>query len=189
MVMGFIIVCSKKHLLSRRVVIMITLVPYNKEWSLLFEQEKILLLNAMREWEINVEHIGSTAISNIHAKPVIDIMIGIKDLSIADMYLIEIISSLGYDYINDYEVAMPERRYFQKDLDNVRTHQIHLVEYDSSFWERHLLFRDYLRAHPNIAKHYESLKLDIAPKFTNTNQYASAKTEFIREIEKLARKN
>jgi GrpB-like predicted nucleotidyltransferase (UPF0157 family) len=166
---------------------MITLVPYNADWPVLFEQEKISLVNAMREWEIKVEHIGSTAIPNIHAKPVIDIMIGIQDLSIADTYLIKIIRSLGYDYINVYEVAMPERRYFQKDTDNVRTHQIHLVAWGSSFWERHLLFRDYLRTHPNIAKQYESLKLDIAPKFTDTNQYASAKTEFIREVEKLAR--
>jgi GrpB-like predicted nucleotidyltransferase (UPF0157 family) len=167
---------------------MITLVPYNTDWPLLFEQERILLVNAMKEWEISVEHIGSTAIPNIQAKPVIDIMIGVQDLSIADIFLIKIIRSLGYDYIDGYEVIMPERRYFQKDVDNIRTHQIHLVEYDSSFWERHLLFRDYLRTHPNIAKQYESLKLDISTKFIDTNQYASAKTKFIREVEKLARK-
>lgn len=165
---------------------MITLVPYNANWPLLFEQEKILLVNAMKEWKITVEHIGSTAIPKIRAKPVIDIMIGVQDLNIADIYLVKIIQSLGYDYIKDYETAMPERRYFQKNAGNLRTHQIHLVELNSNFWNRHLLFRDYLRINPNIAKQYESLKLDLASNFTDTNQYALAKTEFIREVEKLA---
>ncbi|MDQ5921412.1 MAG: hypothetical protein QG673_1470 [Pseudomonadota bacterium] len=165
---------------------MIILEPYNTAWPLLFEQEKILLLDATKEWEIIVEHIGSTAIPEIKAKPVIDIMIGVKDLTIADQYITKIIQSLGYDYISEYENNMPERRYFQKNNHNARTHQIHLVEYDSEFWLRHLLFRDYLRLHPNIAKEYESLKLDIAPKFTDSNQYAMAKNEFIRRIEKQA---
>ncbi len=140
----------------------------------------------MKKWKISVEHIGSTAIPKIQAKPIIDIMIGVQDLNIADIYLVKIIQSIGYTYIKGYETAMPDRRFFQKNVGNVRTHQIHLVELNSNFWIRHLLFRDYLRVHSNAAKQYEALKLDLASKFTDTNQYALAKTEFIREIEKLA---
>lgn len=166
---------------------MIVLLPYDTKWKIVFEQERSLLLNAMKEWIVIVEHIGSTAIPEIKAKPVIDIMIGVQDLKIADLHLVKIIQLCGYDYINNYEASMPERRYFQKIEHKVKTSQIHLVEYGSEFWVRHLLFRDYLRKHTNIAKEYESFKLELASKFTDTNQYALAKTKFIREIEKLAK--
>ena len=162
---------------------MIILESYNLNWPILYEQEKRLLLSAAAKWNIKVEHIGSTAIPKIYAKPVIDIMIGVSSLAIADQHLIALIQAIGYDYISEYEQNMPNRRYFEKNNNNIRTYQIHLVEYGSKFWLRHLLFRDYLRSHPNIAKEYEALKLDIAPRFTDSNQYSTAKNEFIRKIE------
>ena len=64
----------------------------------------------------------------------------------------------------------------------MRTHHIHLVEIQSDFWQRHLLFRDYLRTHPEDAKRYEQLKHSLAQRFTDTNEYAAAKTDFCQEI-------
>ena len=111
-------------------------------------------------------------------------MIGVSSLSVADQHLIEAYTALGYDYIAAYEQNMPQRRYFQKNnVNKVRTHQIHLVEHGSEFWRRHLLFRDYLRVNPAVAKAYAEHKLQLAPRYTDSNEYAMAKNDFIRAIE------
>ncbi len=166
---------------------MIVLEPYNPQWLFLYNKEKLLLLNVIRKLNPIIEHIGSTAISGIYAKPIIDIMIGLSELIKDEKYLINQITSLNYEYIKAYEEKMPYRRFFQKNnVHGIRTYHIHVVEYNSEFWRRHLLFRDYLKSHPEIAKKYEKLKLKLASQFTNHNEYAMAKTEFIREIEKQA---
>ena len=78
----------------------------------------------------------------------------------------------------------PFRRYFSKNNEaGKRTHQIHLVEIDSDWWERHILFRDYLRAHDSARDEYEKMKRELAPQYTTTNDYAEAKTEFIKAME------
>lgn len=168
---------------------LITLVPYTSTWALDFEKEKNLLQKQIGKWCAAIEHIGSTAIAGILAKPIIDIMIGVYSLSDADQYCIMPITNMGYAYIQEYEAFTPERRFFYKAKNETqRTHNIHLVELDSSWWERHLLFRDYLRSHPEIAKKYEELKIKLSNLYLDTNDYAGAKTPFIREIENQARK-
>jgi GrpB-like predicted nucleotidyltransferase (UPF0157 family) len=89
----------------------------------------------------------------------------------------------GYNYIQEFESNMPYRRYFQKNNSaSVRTHQIHLVEINSEFWERHLGFRNYLRTHKQDATRYEKLKQELAKRFTDTSKYATAKSDFCNEI-------
>lgn len=162
----------------------IYLAPYSEKWPVEFEKEKSRLLEILGKWVIAIEHVGSTAIPGICAKPVIDIMIGVQSLKEADEHCIAKIITLGYDYVQRYEETIPERRYLQKNSpQGVRTHQIHLVEMNSAWWKRHLLFRDYLREHPEVAKEYEALKKSLAIRHTDTNDYAQAKTVFIREIE------
>jgi GrpB-like predicted nucleotidyltransferase (UPF0157 family) len=166
---------------------MIILEPYNPSWLLLYNQEKELLLTVIKKLNPVIEHIGSTAIPDICAKPTIDIMIGVLELIKNEQYLINQITSLNYEYISAFEEHMPYRRFFQKNnAHGIRTYHIHLVEYNSEFWKRHLLFRDYLKSHPKIAKKYEKLKLKLVAQFTNRNEYAMAKTEFIKEVEKQA---
>ncbi|HLX54580.1 MAG TPA: GrpB family protein, partial [Aquella sp.] len=97
---------------------MIILEAYNAEWPVLFEREKALILSAAKAYNIMVEHIGSTAIPGIKAKPIIDIMVGVQNLAIADQYIVDLIQSLGYNYISEYEKNMPERRYFEKAHNN-----------------------------------------------------------------------
>jgi GrpB-like predicted nucleotidyltransferase (UPF0157 family) len=163
---------------------MIYLSSYSEQWPEEFEQEKKRLMQSIGTWTADIQHVGSTAVPGLSAKPVIDIMIGVKSLQEADLYCIEKIVELGYDYLAIYEKEAPERRYFQKNApDGRRTHQIHLVKIDSPWWKRHLLFRDYLLSHPEIAKEYEKLKQTLACQYTDTNEYAQAKTSFIRGIE------
>jgi GrpB-like predicted nucleotidyltransferase (UPF0157 family)/RimJ/RimL family protein N-acetyltransferase len=164
---------------------MITLLPYSTQWPALFQQEKAKLLEVLAPLEPKIEHIGSTAIPGIHAKPVIDILIGVEDVNSAA--LIPGIVSLGYRYQPLFEKEFPHRRYFQKDnLEGIRTHQIHVVRHPSCWWDKHLLFRDYLRAHPESAKAYEQHKIELAKTHETTLTYAIAKTDFCRTIDQKA---
>jgi len=166
---------------------MITLAPYNPAWSQLFAAEKATLKQAWGDIVLEIAHIGSTAIPGIYAKPVIDILVGVRDLNQFTHEHIKIIESLGYHYIPAYEEQLPYRRFFQKDDKNgQRSHQIHLVNCRSSWYQRHILFRDYLRKYPADAKAYEAHKLKLAAQYNDSNQYATAKNEFCRAIDKKA---
>ena len=164
----------------------ITLIDYDPSWPIQFEQEKKQLIRVLPS-EIIIKHIGSTSIPGLVAKTVFDIMIGVPSLEIADQQCIEVIKELGYTYVPEYEKHVPERRYFRKiNKEGISTHHIHLVKYDSAWWKRHIQFRDYLRQHPDAAQEYAELKKDLASKFSDTNEYANAKTEFVKQIEVLA---
>lgn len=113
-------------------------------------------------------------------------MIGVADESRLDV-LVPKIQDVGYQYISRYEEEMPYRRFFIKEEDDVRTHHIHAVVYKSTFWIRHLQFRDHLRAHPETAEEYGALKRRLAERdWQSVNDYADAKTDFIRRIEAAA---
>ncbi len=153
----------------------------------MFEEEKQLLQAVLGEGSSEVKHIGSTAVDGLAAKPIIDIMIGLPDFSVADK-LVPIIEALGYEYFKKYEDEMPYRRYFAKNSNGIRTHQIHIVEIGSEFWGRHLFFRDYLRQNPEIMNEYAALKKQLAEReWVDVNEYADAKSEFITGIENKAK--
>ena len=166
----------------------VTIVEYRPEWREMFEAEKSILQAALGEVPAKIEHVGSTAVTGLAAKPIIDITIGLEDFSIAD-HVVPKIEALAYEYIKKYEDVMPFRRFFTKELKGIRTHQIHMVEIGSEFWERHILFRDYLRENPVVASEYAALKKELAEReWTDVNEYADAKTEFIRKMENEARR-
>ena len=165
----------------------VPVVEYRPQWRGMFEEEKQLLRALLGEVSAKVEHIGSTAVNGLAAKPIIDIMVGLLDFSVADK-LVTRIEALGYEYIKKYEDEMPFRRFFVKNLSGIRTHQIHMVEIGSEFWARHLLFRDFLRQNPEVANRYAALKKQLAEReWGDVNEYADAKTEFIRSIENKAK--
>jgi GrpB-like predicted nucleotidyltransferase (UPF0157 family) len=162
----------------------IVIVDYDSCWPTMFDVERTRLHDAVGGWVCGIEHIGSTAVPRLAAKPVIDILVGVRALADADAHCIAPIVALGYEYIFEFEKFIPERRYFRRLTEEKNhIHHIHLVEKGSNFWQRHLLFRDYLRAHPDRASQYEALKRRLAPQFSDVNDYAKAKTEFIRAIE------
>lgn len=158
---------------------------YNPEWSKMFAKEK-QVLSAILPNPVRIEHIGSTSIEGLGAKPVIDIMIGLNDFSTVDT-LIPHIKSVAYNYVSEFESQMPYRRFFTKDSNGVRTHHIHMVEANTEFWHRHLAFRDYLRAHVVDKDAYYKLKKELfLLEWRDTSEYAQAKTFFIRNIEQKA---
>ena len=155
---------------------------YSPTWQTLFDEEFLHLSEVLDD--VVIEHIGSTSVKGLAAKPIIDIMIGVSSLENAHQY-IATICSLGYLYIPEYEIEMPERRYFKKiTIDDKHTHHIHLVEKDSAFWERHLYFRDRLRSDEMLRDNYAAVKYKLAEEFRDDRDgYTNAKTTFIMGIE------
>ena len=164
----------------------LTIVKYDSNWPLLFNQEKELILQTFQSEKVLVEHIGSTAIHGLSAKPTIDILIGIETLSIA-ADLIPLLGRLGYVYVPEFEADLPERRYFYKNRIIEDGVHIHMVEVGSRFWNRHIAFRNYLRVNKDAAFEYEDLKIHLANKYKfDRDCYTDAKTEFITRIETIA---
>ncbi len=161
----------------------VIVVPYDEAWPSLFEEERALIEGAIGPWVEEIEHVGSTAVPGLAAKPVIDIMVGVKSLDDSPV-LIEHLAGVGYEYVPEFERVLPFRRYFRKGRGGRRTHQIHLVERSNTeWWERHLMFRNYLRTHPETAREYGRLKDHLAERFRSDREaYTDAKTDFISEV-------
>jgi len=163
----------------------IVVAPYDQAWAGAFATEADAISAALSELPVSVEHIGSTAVAGLAAKPVIDILLIVPDLASLDERA-ERLTRLGY--VGRGEFGVPGRRFFQKTTAaGIRTHQIHAYADGADDIRRHLDFRDYLRAHPSVADAYASLKVRLAERFSaDVERYADAKTSFVRDVEHLA---
>ena len=163
----------------------VIIVDYNPDWPARYQAESARIFLAIEPWVAAIEHIGSTSVPGLGAKPIIDIMVGIHSLDDAS-HCIEPLRALGYQYHPEFEDSLPERRYFNRGPRDDHYH-LHMVELDGGFWERHLLFRDYLMSHPETAQEYERLKRELAAQYRDDRSgYTDAKTEFITSIEQKA---
>lgn len=140
------------------------LVEYDPEWARRFEEEKARILNSIGDKIVAVEHHGSTAVPGLSAKPTIDILIALRHLDDAKE-CIEPLKELGYEYRPLEETLTPGTRYFRKGPSGASTHHIRIVEMDTDLWKQYLLFRDYLRTHPDEAERYYELKKGLHSKF------------------------
>ena len=162
----------------------VEVVPYNPDWPQQFSQESARLQEIIGPNVVAMHHIGSTAIPGLSAKPTIDILIEVKSfeaLDVCDQDIIEI----GYQ--SKGENGVEGRRYFQK-LDGER-HLYHLHAFQAGHpeVERHLNFRDYLRAHKDEARAYQDLKVHLSGVFRYAApEYTSAKTGFINAVNQKA---
>jgi GrpB-like predicted nucleotidyltransferase (UPF0157 family) len=164
----------------------VIIVDYDPHWAELYEEERCLISGAIGPWLAGIEHIGSTSVPGLAAKPIIDIMVGVRTLDDA-RYCIEPLAALDYVYKPELEAGMPERRYFNKGPQGNHRH-LHVVEMDGDFWQKHLAFRDYLRTHPQTAAAYAALKRDLAARYVaDRDGYTDAKTEFIQSVVRVAR--
>jgi GrpB-like predicted nucleotidyltransferase (UPF0157 family)/predicted RNA-binding protein associated with RNAse of E/G family len=157
---------------------------YNPKWPVIYAREKDLILSVIAAKVVGIEHVGSTAVPGLGAKPIIDVMVGVQKLSDAKD-CVEPLKSVGYDYVPEYEKTIPERRYFRKGPEGIpnKHFHLHMVERDGDFWKRHLLFRDYLRCHRDVARKYHRLKKDLSQKYrSNREGYTEAKTSFIESV-------
>ncbi|WP_309732581.1 GrpB family protein [Chamaesiphon sp. OTE_75_metabat_556] len=163
----------------------VEVVPHNRHWQSLFTDESQQLSIACGDNAIAIHHIGSTAIETIYAKPIIDILIEVKDLNKVDDRNMAI-ESLGYIAMGEF--GIPCRRFFRKDDNSgIRTHHIHTFEVGLPQIARHLAFRDYLRSHPEAAQQYSQLKQKLAQQYpADIEGYMDGKAEFIKEIDNQA---
>lgn len=167
-------------------VIPIEVVPYDPRWPALFEAASREIHTVIGGYITGIEHIGSTAVPCLAAKPVIDILVGVRSLSDAPLFLPPL-APLGYTYVPEHEDIFPERRYLHRIADGQHTHHVHIVEPGSEFYRVQLLFRDYLRAHPRDAAAYASLKYQLAGQYhLDREAYTDGKSAFIQEILRLA---
>src|SRR5690554_2398481 len=150
---------------------------YQNEWPELFEDEKSVLLEKLRPWlKGSIEHVGNTAVPGLKAKPIIDIMVGVKDLENAEG-AIDILQNSGYCY---YPYKADVMHWFCKPTPHYRTHHLHLVPYDSSLWRERIKFRDILRIHGEVASEYEALKISLANELSDDREsYTEQKWPFI----------
>jgi GrpB-like predicted nucleotidyltransferase (UPF0157 family) len=160
----------------------VVIVEYDPRWPVLFQEERGRILKATGDLVIAIEHIGSTAVPHLGGKNIIDIMGGVRPLAAAER-CVEPLAGIGYEYVPEYNEIIPERRYFHKGPPEARVFHLHMVEYPSDFWTRHLLFRDWLRSHPEDAEEYSQLKRKLAARFGSDREgYTDAKTFFIESI-------
>ena len=166
----------------------IIIVEYDRHWVMLFQQEVTSIEEVLNTNLVTrIDHFGSTAVPNLAAKPIIDLLIGVKSLKRAKEIAVAPLASLGYAYWQNN--PDPRRMFFVKGLppNGPRTHHIHMVEPDSVLWER-LLFRDYLRQHPDEANKYARLKRRLARSFTHDREaYTRGKSEYIKSVMDKAR--
>jgi len=166
--------------LSRPVII----VGYDPQWPILYEEEKRRILRAIGHKVLTIEHIGSTAVPGLGAKPIIDIMAGVHQAADAEECL-PLLQSLGYNDVT-LQPGNPEWYYCLgkgKGHQEEHTYHLHLVKFMSEHWEKHLLFRDFLRTHPEVAQQYYELKKELVAKHgANREAYTEAKTSFIESV-------
>ena len=163
----------------------VEVVPHNPKWQGIFESESKQLALAFGDNSIAIHHIGSTSISTIYAKPIIDILVEVKDIEKVDNRNDEI-KLLGYEVMGEFGIV--GRRFFRKNnKDDIRTHHIHLFTAGSAQVIRHLAFRDYMRSHPDEAHEYSQLKQQLAQKYpSDIESYMDGKDGFIKEIDRKA---
>jgi len=163
----------------------VKVVPYNSEWPRMYQQEVVRLRNVLGHQIVSAHHIGSTAMPEMSAKPIIDILLEVKDISELDDYNDDMVK-LGY--IPKGEYGIPGRRYFSRDdSSGVRTHHIHAFQSGNNGLERHIAFRDYMIAHPEDAREYAQLKIKLAEDFQwDIDGYCDGKDSFVSEMEKKA---
>ena len=135
----------------------IVIADYDPRWATMYAEESARIQDVIGEWLVGIEHVGSTSVPGLAAKPVVDMMPGLRSLD-DSRHIVRPLQKLGYQYFPEHEDAMPERRYFARpagDKHRVRRRfHLHIVETTSAFWRRHLAFRDYLRTHPETAAEY-----------------------------------
>ncbi len=157
-------------------------IPHNPQWKQLFTQERTDLDQALGDQAIAIDHIGSTSIPDILAKPIIDILIEVASLDRLDESN-PAIESLGYEVMGEFGIET--RRYFRKsNPQGTRTHHIHAFAIGSPHLQRHLAFRDYLIAYPAKAQEYSQLKANlIANPSITLETYIAGKNAFIKQAE------
>ena len=148
-------------------------------WVELYIKESALVRTALAKWLVGLEHIGSTSIPNIKAKPILDMMVGINRLA-DGLACKEALEALGYSHASQIDI---ENDIVYTKGGAAWTHLLHVVEFGSRQWLCNLRFRDRLRNEPELAQEYEHLKEHLSQQFSNNRSaYTKAKADFIQSV-------
>ena len=168
----------------------VVIVDYTHRWPLIYEKERHHIVAVARHRVLSVEHIGSTAVVGLGAKPIIDIMLGVNGLPDAGE-LLSLLGKIGYEEAirqqGDSEWYYCLKKIAHEEDVWCRNFHLHLMKFRSETWRRHILFRDFLRNHSEVAQKYDKLKRMLAEKYgIDREGYTNAKTEFIVSVVKQA---
>lgn len=162
----------------------VTIAPYTDEWKKAFEAERELLQRVIGDLVVGIEHVGSTSIPGLAAKPIIDMAVFVQSLEVG-VECIAPLTSIGYEYKQD--AGLPGRHFFAKGPEENRTHYLHVEEIYGELWKNHIYFRDYLLRHREASDEYEALKRELAARYADDRErYAAGKDAFIKGILALA---
>jgi GrpB-like predicted nucleotidyltransferase (UPF0157 family) len=181
--------------------------PYSDQWPVDFQNRAKTIRVAVGDLPISIDHIGSTSVVGLGAKPIIDLLIGV-DTEIDLNTLIQPMIGCDYTYFKKYEPEMPYRRLFvllkpltqlqppeMIDLDDDYNSgelfapivNVHSIVKHTHHWTRHIAFRDFLRSHPEVTERYYRLKLELSQQeFTHHLEYNRAKNDFVKTVEQEA---
>jgi len=159
----------------------VVIAPYSEEWPAQFAVVREELVLAFASQPVAVEHVGSTSVPGLAAKPIIDVLLGAASLGTVEA-AIPSLARFGYEYVPKYEVELPLRRYFVKAASALSLRvNLHCAVQDSIFWAEHIAFRDALRSSPILLSQYQEQKLELAVKFVEDRPaYTAAKAPFIQ---------
>ena len=158
----------------------VVVVPPDCGWRDAFEAEAARLRSILGENLVEIHQIGSTAIPSIAAKPIIDILPVVREIDRVDA-----LAAAGYRAWGEF--GLPGRRYFTREENGKRTHNVHLYAVGNPEITRHLAFRDYMNAHPEEARAYGRLKEKLAREFpSDFEAYMDGKHAFVQERERRA---
>jgi GrpB-like predicted nucleotidyltransferase (UPF0157 family) len=159
--------------------------PPHPKWAEDFDREAAQVALALGDNVVHIHHIGSTAIPNIYAKPVIDLLVEAQAMDRVDACNAAMIA-LGYQVMGEF--GLPGRRYFRKDnSQGDRTHHVHVFLAGSPDVRRHLAFRDFMIAHPEVAQQYSDLKRTLAAQYPHDiDSYMDGKDAFVKAVEQQA---
>ena len=160
----------------------VLIVAPDPAWPEIYRLEAARISQALDVDFLDIQHIGSTAVPGLAAKPTIDILAAVRKLGPSEEYSCQL-ETLGYQFESQVDDAI--RLFFRKGAP--RTHHLHIVEFGSWEYRRHLLFRDHLRAYPDTARAYERLKRELAVTHAHDRAtYTASKTDFIASVLELA---
>ncbi|RAP77191.1 GrpB family protein [Paenibacillus montanisoli] len=163
----------------------VRVVPYESNWSVLFAEEAQDIKDAISDIVISIEHFGSTSVQGLDAKPIVDILVGTQPGILPTVAHIEALAKLNYEFLGE-DGRRPGRYFFRKR--ELNQFNISIVPFDGDLWRDNLLFRDYLRTHPDEAKRYAGIKKEAAQTASNSLlEYQNLKRSFVDMIKERAR--
>lgn len=160
----------------------VLLLEAQPHWPQQFREAAAQLHDVFHDTPIHLEHIGSTAVPGLCAKPILDLLLGTVDLASISAK-VPPLAALGYRYKPEHEGEVPDRRYFSRPATDAPAIHLHGVVHDSVLWRNHLAFRDALRSDPEVAGAYGELKRRLAQRHAEDRAaYTDAKGPFIARL-------